>query len=396
MLKIATITHLFPNPAQPILGIFVKHRIKAMSNYLYVEVIAPVGWLPAGLSGRPRSVPRVRMDEGILIHHPRFFSPPILKPLESFFFLQGTISTFIRRHLNLRFNVLDTHFAYPDAPAVWILASIVHRPFVVTVRGEDVYGHPHFPLRKFQIVKTLKFASKVICLSDVTYKCCIDLNIQPSKIIKIPNGVDGKIFKLIDRQIARQCLGIDKDVILLLSVGWLIPRKGYHYVIQALPYLQKIHPNIQYVIIGGDTTTGEYKKFLITLSEKLKVKHLVSFIDILPQDKLSLWMNAADVFCLPSEKEGWGNVALEALSCGTPVVAHNVGGINQMIINGVNGFILEDKSPITWFKVLNECFNRKWNRNEIRSSVSYWQWDNVGKQVAELMEQVWNEFKSKC
>jgi len=64
-----------------------------------------------------------------------------------------------------------------------------------------------------------------------------------------------------------------------------------------------------------------------------------------------------------------------------------------MIINGLNGFILEDKSPTTWFEVLNECLKHKWNRNEIRSSVSHWQWDKVGKQIAELMEQVWNEFK---
>ncbi|MEZ8217602.1 Glycosyltransferase involved in cell wall biosynthesis [Candidatus Fervidibacteria bacterium JGI MDM2 SSWTFF-3-K9] len=393
MQKIATITHLFPNPSQPILGIFVKHRIKAMANYLYVEVIAPVGWLPAGLSGRPRSVPRMRQDERILVHHPRFLSPPILKPLESFFFLQGVMPTFIHRHLSLQFNVLDTHFAYPDAPAVWLLASIVRRPFVVTVRGEDVYGHPRFPLRKLQIVQALKYASRVICLSDVTYKCCIELGVQSSKIIKIPNGVDGQVFKLIDRQIARKILGIDNNIVLLLSSGWIIPRKGYHYVIQALPYLQKIYPNIRYVIIGGDTTTGEYKKFIITLAEELGVRHLISFVDILPQDQLALWMNAADIFCLPSEKEGWGNVVLEALSCGTPVVAHNVGGVKQMIINGLNGFVLEDKSPTAWFEALNECLKHQWNRNTIRSSVSHWQWDKVGKQIAELMEQVWNEFK---
>lgn len=392
MIKITTITHLFPNPAQPILGVFVLHRVKAMAHHLsLVEVIAPVGWLPLGISGRPKQVPRIRYDDGLLIHHPRFISLPILKPIESLLFLIGVFPTFMNRHISFRFNVLDTHFAYPDAPAVYMLARVFRLPFVVTVRGEDVYGHPRFPLRKIQIVKALKSASRVVCLSRVTHQCCINLGVPADKIVQIPNGVDGQVFQLIDRETARKILGLTCNGPIILSSGWIIPRKGYHYVIQALPHLKKRFSNIRYVIVGGDTTTGEYKKRLIALAKELDVEQIISFVDAVPQDKLALWMNAADVFCFPSEKEGWGNVALEALCCGTPVIAHDVGGIRQMVIDNMNGFVLKSKSPETWADAITECLCRTWDRKQIRESVAHWQWEEVGKKVASLMQEVWLE-----
>lgn len=391
MLKVATITHLFPNPAQPILGIFVLHRVKAMARYLEVDVIAPVGWLPGGAKGRPRKVPKVRVDGQIVIHHPRYLSPTIMKPTEPFFFFTSMFPTFLTMHKLKRFNVLDTHFAFPDAPAVYALSRFLRLPFIVTVRGEDVYGHPKFPLRRLQIQRALKFAARIVCLSEVTRQSCISLGVPSDKIVLIPNGVDDQVFKPVERHFARRILGIEDFNPILLSAGWLIPRKGYHYVIQALPRLQEKFPKISYVIVGGDTVTGEYKRYLLRLAQELRVDNCLLFIDAQPQEQLALWMSAADVFCFPSEKEGWGNVVLEALSCGTPVVAHDVGGVQKMIIEGVNGFVISEKSPDVWFEVLKECLKCNWNRRQIHDSVAHWRWDRVGKQVAELMEGVWNE-----
>jgi len=394
MVKIATITHLFPNPVQPILGIFVLHRVKAMAAYLSsVEVIAPVGWLPYGISGRPKQVPKVRTEDGLLIHHPRFVSPPILKPTESLFFLAGVFPTFTHRHLRVKFDVLETHFGYPDAPAIYALAQVFRLPFVVTVRGEDVYGHPRFPLRRIQIVKALKSASRIVCLSQVTYQCCVDLGVPPSKIVQIPNGVDSQVFRLVDREIARKILGLSHREQLILSAGWIIPRKGYHYIVQALPHLKKRFNDIRYVIIGGDTTTGEYKRYLVALAKELGVEKHILFIDAIPQEQLALWINAADVFCFPSEKEGWGNVALEALCCGTPVIAHDVGGIRQMIMDGLNGFVLKSKSTEAWVDAITESLCRPWDRPKIRESVAHWRWEEVGRKVASLMQEVWIEFR---
>lgn len=388
MSKVATITHLFPNPAQPILGIFVLHRVRAMAQYLPTEVIAPVGWLPRGMRGRPKAVPRVRSVGNLIIHHPRYISPPTLKPLESLFFLIGSFPTFVHRHNSEPFKILDTHFAYPDAPAVMVLSRLFRLPFVVTVRGEDVYGHPRFPLRKLQITQALKNAARVICLSEVTFRCCISLGVSPDKIAIIPNGVDGEIFTMIDRLHARRCLGLDPNMLLLLSAGWLIPRKGYHHVIQALPTLVQRFPNLRYIIVGGDTTTGEYKRRLLQLADSIGVREVVIFVDSVPQEQLALWMAAADLFCFPSEKEGWGNVVAEALSCGTPVIAHEVGGVRQMIVEGVNGIVLNERTPEAWISAITECLEREWDRRLIRESVSHLRWEQVGLQIANLMNEV--------
>ncbi len=395
MLKVATITHLFPNPIQPVLGVFVLHRVKAMARYLSVEVIAPVGWLPKGISKRPKVVPKLRIEDGLQIYHPRYISPPVLKPLESLFFFAGTLSLFFLRHQKVGFNVLDTHFGYPDAPAVWILSRLFRLPYVVTVRGEDVYGHPRFPLRRVQIERALKDASRVVCLSDVTQNACIDLGVSAHKIVQIPNGVDGDVFKIIDRVFARQTLGLPLKAPILLSAGWIIPRKGYHYVIQALPQLCKKFPNIRYIIVGSDTATGEYKRYLTALVRKLGVEQFVVFVDAQPQERLALWMSAADVFCLSSEKEGWGNVVAEALCCGTPVIAHDVGGVYQMIADGVNGVILPQKSPDLWVDAIIKVLSKEWDRSGIRASVAHLRWENVGKQVADLMETIWREFTQR-
>ena len=148
----------------------------------------------------------------------------------------------------------------------------------------------------------------------------------------IGNGVDLTKFTPVPRLDARRQLGLPDDAEVLVSVGTLVERKGFHRVIECLPGLLATHPMLHFVIVGGAGPEGDMSAKLKSLVRTLGLDDRVHFLGPLPNDRLKVPLSAADVFVLATSYEGWANVFLEAMACGLPVVTTDVGG-NAQVVN---------------------------------------------------------------
>ena len=184
------------------------------------------------------------------------------------------------------------------------------------------------------ILQAAEDCAAIITVSSALKDAIVSLGVTASKITVLRNGVDLDLFYPEDRAQARARLGVTRYA--LASVGNLIPEKGHHLAIEALRDL----PDAELLIAGG----GPEEARLKMLASSLGVADRVKFLGVLRQAELRSLYSAADVLVLASAREGWPNVLLEAMACGTPVAASAVGGVAEIVGASEAGVLLDERS----------------------------------------------------
>ncbi len=241
-------------------------------------------------------------------------------------------------------DVLYAHT--PDAAFPFLLFGR-SLPIIVHLHGSsNPLIHSRYSwarLRFFQRIysKLLKFvinrADRVIAVDGETFNFCRGLNLCEEKLTLIPNCVDRDLFKPLDRQKLRQQRGFGNSDKVVLYVGRLGKAKGLELLIESFALLRNEVPNSKLVLAGD----GEEKTYLKKKSRQLQIAEHVEFIGQTEHKTLPGLINCADVYVLTSKCEGLPLALLEAMSCGVPVVSANVGGIAEVIKDGVNGFLFD-------------------------------------------------------
>jgi D-inositol-3-phosphate glycosyltransferase len=164
-----------------------------------------------------------------------------------------------------------------------------------------------------------------------------------SRIAVIPCGVDTELFRPADREAAREALGVAPGP-LLLYVGRLAPIKGLDTLLDALARVRAGGRAIQLLVVGGDADepADGHEADLRRRITALGLHDTVRFVPAQPQHVLPAYYAAADVSLLPSYYESFGMVALEAMACGSPVIASRVGGLTTTVRDGVTGFLVPE------------------------------------------------------
>jgi Glycosyltransferase len=262
-------------------------------------------------------------------------------------------------------DIIDAHFAYPDGYAAAMTGRWLSVPVTVTLRGTEV-RHAASPSIRQRLRRTFELATRLFAVSDSLRRLAIELGVPSQKVAVVGNGVDAQLFRAVPTWQARQALGIPRDARVLVTVGGLVERKGFHRVIGCLPDLQRKHADVHYLIVGSAGPEGDYLPQLKALIAALDMWDRVHFLGALPAEGVCKALSAADVFVLASRNEGWANVLLEAMACGLPVVATDVGGNAEVVSREDLGTIVPfgDQSALT--KALDEALTRAWDRNSIR------------------------------
>ncbi len=213
---------------------------------------------------------------------------------------------------------------------------------------------------------------------------------SPDRITVIPCGVNLELFQPMDKEVARRQLGLG-DERLVLFVGRIEPLKGIGQLLRAMAYLENgRRPRL--MIIGGDEHSQDEMERLRWLSTELRIGDSVTFPGLIEQKRLPLFYSAADVCAVPSYYETFGLVALEALACGTPVVATSVGGFKDIIRQGETGYVLPDNNPRDLADKIGELLSRpsvdRQTALSIRASVSQFSWSNIARAVANQCREV--------
>jgi len=233
------------------------------------------------------------------------------------------------------------------ASASILVGKFFRIPVTLFGHGEDVSKVLNTDLRSNHILKFLyKFPDYFIANSEFTKDMWMKLGCASEKIHILNPCVDSDFLHPLqnyEQLKAQHNLSQNK---VLLTIGRLVPRKGYDTVIKSLPVLEKKFPNITYIIIGS----GKGKQYLIDLSKKHKVEDKVFFWNKVTKEKLREALNICDLFVMPNrevegaEVEGFGMVFLEANSCGKPVIGGRSGGTNDAVEDGKSGFLCDPNS----------------------------------------------------
>ncbi len=343
-MKLLTFSTLYPNIEQPNHGIFVETRLRYLiaSGQVSSRVVAPVPWFPSGnrrfgsYSAFAR-VPRAESRHGIAITHPRYPLIPKIGMAAAPALMARAARAEIGRIIDegYDFDVIDAHYFYPDGVAAVMLGKYFNKPVTITARGTDINLIPQFPLPRKMILWAANNAKGLITVCNALKDEMVQLGVAADTITPLRNGVDLQRFAPADRAAARAALGLTHFT--LLSVGLLDPRKGHDLVIKALVHL----PGVRLMIAG----TGPEKRALENLAEQLGVTERVTFLGGVPQVQLANYYNAADVLVLASSREGWANVLLESMACGTPVVASNVWGTPEVVAAPEAGLLMRERTP---------------------------------------------------
>ncbi|EIM63571.1 glycosyltransferase family 4 protein [Desulfobacter postgatei] len=390
MPKILILTSLFPNTKKPDLGIFIQKRMFAYARKkaCKIEVVAPVPYCPDLKFLRPyqyySQVPFHETMDGINVYHPRYFMIPKASMTIHGKLIYWGIKNFVQElHKKSAFDLIDGHFIYPDCQAGILLGELLHLPVVVSARGSDINQYMSYSTIKPQISEILTKSSHIISVCEALKQMMLEICPDEKKITVIPNGIDKKYFHQINKKTARLKLGINNDKHILLSIGALIPRKGHDLTIKAAAQLIKSKTPLQFYIIGSGPEEQRLKK----LAEHLKIQSDIFFMGQIPNDQLIDWYNAADLFCLSSDKEGWPNVLTESLACGTPVIATKVFGAPEIVKNESMGILVERRYEDIAGGIAKGLANN-WNRSAISQEVSSRTWDVVAEECSLVFDEV--------
>jgi teichuronic acid biosynthesis glycosyltransferase TuaC len=345
-ISVLTFSTLYPNREMPYHGIFVEHRLRRLlaGGEVASMVVAPVPWFPFGdkMFGRYATFARVPREErrhGITVLHPRYALIPTIGMSSAPFLMYASLQAFFARLLQarFRFDLIDAHYFYPDGVAAVLLGRRLGKPVVITARGTDVNLLPEYRVPRRLIRWAAAQAAGLITVSEALRERLIELGVPGSRIQVLRNGVDLELFAPQDRAAARRELGLDADGPIVLSVGWLIPRKGHDLAIRAAAAM----PEVTLVIVGEGPKATTLKRLAAQLGSNERVR----FLGSTPQEQLAAVYSAADVLVLASSREGLPNVVLEALACGTPVVASAVWGTPEVVAGPVAGRLIQERTP---------------------------------------------------
>jgi D-inositol-3-phosphate glycosyltransferase len=218
---------------------------------------------------------------------------------------------------------------------------------------------------------------------------------SPEKISVIPCGVNLELFRHLDKEAARRSLGLNGHRIILF-VGRIDPLKGIDRLLTALPKLNT-GQNLKLLVIGGDEDSQPEVERLQRLSRSLHIQDSVTFAGIVDQRELPLYYSAADVCVIPSYYESFGLVALESLACGTPIVATRVGGIESVVRQGQNGYMVEDNAPVRLAGSISSLLAQKEagmkSAGSIRASVDGFSWSNIAEAIIPEYSAILKEYK---
>jgi len=280
-------------------------------------------------------------------------------------------------HARIGFDLIDAEFFYPDGPAAMRLSQELGIPFTIKARGGDIHHWGKQPGCATQVQEAAGKAAGLLAVSSALKADMVALGMDADKIRVHYTGLDQSRFALRDRATEKAKLGIAGP--LILSVGALIPRKGQDLLIAALPSL----PDAMLLLAGKGESEADFR----ALAAELGVADRVAFLGSVPHDDLPALFAAADIMALVSASEGLANAWVEALACGTPIIASDVGGIRELVKTPAAGRIVA-RTPEAIAAAARDILANPPAREEVAANVSAFSWDENARQLAAFFRDV--------
>ncbi|HYJ30673.1 MAG TPA: glycosyltransferase [Allosphingosinicella sp.] len=336
MPRVLAVSTRYPDELRRGFGIFVERQLLELSgrNGFEIAVVAPLGVRPFPLSlvGRASKfagLPERETRRGLTVYRPRFPLVPKLQ-LGGWTMPPALLRLGRRLHSERRIDVISAEFSWPEAPAAVALGRALGIPVSIKARGLEFELAVSHPLRRPRLLAAMRAAAGLLAVSGEVKQRMIGAGLPGERIRVHYPAVDTEKFAISDRAAAKATLGFAGPV--LLTVGNLIGIKQQWLAVEALARL----PAATLVIVGG----GPKRRSLERRASALGVADRVRFMGQVHNELLPVFYNASDILLHGSSVEGFANVRLEALACGTPVVTTTAGEAGRLIRGPEAGLIV--------------------------------------------------------
>ncbi|WP_427978841.1 glycosyltransferase [Agarivorans sp.] len=362
------ISNLYPLPWEPNRAKFNHQQFSLLKTEYQLSILVPVAF-PEWFKHR-----RQIQQSDELRYLPYFYTPKLGRRFYSvMMFLSLLLHSgwWLKRQ---RPEVLMASWAYPEAVATSWLAKLYKARFFFKVHGSDINQLAQVPARAKQIKKASQRALGILSVSQALAKEMGNLGIAQNKISVIYNGVDHQKF------------GVDSErpysEPYVLYVGNLKADKGVMELYQGFAQIAASQPQLHLVYAG----TGAMKAAIEQQAQRDGLKLRVIWLGSVAHDDLPAWISHAQLLALPSYAEGVPNVVLEAMACGTPVLATRVGGIPEVVNEAICGILIKPKMADAVAQGIASIMQRDWDRAAIKQHASQFSWQRNQQQFLEMLE----------
>jgi glycosyltransferase involved in cell wall biosynthesis len=287
------------------------------------------------------------------------------------------------RKNNIKFDLIHSHFIWSSGYVGMKLKEKYNKPFFVTGHGYDVYKLPFKNKWWCEKIKSiLNYANSILTVSEGNKKYLLKLGVKESDISVVGNGYNPDLFFDMNKKKAREGLNIPEKRKVLVSVGNLEEVKGHKYLIEAVKILKKKYPDILCYLVGGGSLHSEYT----ALIKDYGLQENVFLVGYVKHEDVNKWMNAADIFVLPSIQESFGIVQLEALATGTPIVSTRTDGSLELIKEGKVGLLCNVANAEDLASQIDTAFKKSWRSEEMIDYSKEFTWEDISERILKLYE----------
>ncbi|MEA1996583.1 MAG: glycosyltransferase [Gemmatimonadota bacterium] len=292
------------------------------------------------------------------------------------------------------YDLVHCHTVFDLGVAAMELKRALGLPFVVSVYGTDINWLFETGERKADpalagaTVEVLKAADAVICVSRDLEARVAGLGVEKQRIHWIPNGADTGLFSPGDKVSERRSLGWPEDCRVILYAGNIIPTKGLGELVEAVALMEREAAGLPEFVVMLAGHGGDYQKQLKAVISERGLERRFKFLGAQPHDRMPALMRACDIFCLPSWREGWPLSVVEALACGSPVVATGVGGIPEIVTSPGEGILCQARNPEALAGALAKALNTRWDEKLIAGSALRYSYDKLAGDIEGVYREV--------
>jgi glycosyltransferase involved in cell wall biosynthesis len=392
-MKIGVITSVYPEFKGDPHGIFVHRLMREISkNGHDVYIIAPY-------SGGETDY----ILEGVNVEKFNYFYPKRFQKLcgrsgmidnvKEGIFVKFQLLTFLLFNIIYscsklnRMDIVHVHWPIPNGLGALFLKYIYKIPYINTIYGEEIYLSKRY--HTMSIIKLfVNNSSKTIMISNGTLKASINEGLKKENLEIIPFGVDTAFFRPINTE-------KNENIFQILSIGYLIERKGFDYLIKAVKEVSKSHSNVRLKIVGSGPLETQIKNLIKEQQLESKIQILSNVTD----EKLLETYNSSDLFVLPSivdsqgNTEGLGVVLLEAMACKLPVIASNIGGIPDIVHDNITGRLVQQKDILGLSNAITELIEDENLRKRLAFNgyemvKGHFSWKQIAKEYIEIYKEI--------
>lgn len=392
-IKVLVLSHMYPTNSRDT-GIFIHNQVKHLQKAgCHVKVISPVPYAPKCLWfnhkwKRYGNTQEYDTTDKNTVYFPRYIHIPgkLFHGLASYSMYWGIKKVFNSIMKEFKPQILHAHTATADGYVGLILSKRYNLPLICSLRGSDINIYPYRDrLTMFLTKKVISNADQIVSVSHALKTTAETIAKPRRKIRVIYNGCDIQAFAFNEesRLEYRKKMGILPKEKVIIFIGWMSKSKGVFELIDSFIKLNSKYPDLRLIFVGG----GQELLAIENIISSNNLNKKVHIIDRQPQNEIAKYFRAADIYVLPTYYEGLPSTVLEAMACGLPVVATNVGGIPE-IVTEETGVLIPPKNVEKLTEGINSAISRKWDRDIIRRRVEGISWKGNADRTIKIYEEL--------